>query len=178
MTIAELVSAKAQLEASLRDLRRELEQTRRQVALLTANSTGPEDRVRTSTLLEKAQRTAIEVERRRLQIESLNQQLLRAGAVEASRDLADLSRGDEAIQAEIDALRQSVLATLRSLAEPLRRYQSVVDRKTAVASRLAAMTHRDRSYANYMDCSLIRRQEYDEDLRFVLESLQKTRVVS
>ncbi len=178
MRIAEMHSTKSQLEASLRDLRKELEQTRKEVALLSATSTGPDDRARVNSLLEKAQRTAIEMERRKLQIENLNQQLMWAGAGGSQREAVELDRGDEQLQAEIAAARQSILASLRALARPLRRYEEMVARKSNVAARLSAHLHRDLGYTNYMDCALVRRQEYDDDLRFVLEFLQKTRVVS
>ncbi|MCL4465133.1 MAG: hypothetical protein M1389_03750 [Chloroflexi bacterium] len=178
MRISEMTSTKSQLEASLRDLRRELEQTRKQVALLSSTPTGPEDRARASALLEKAQRTAIEVERRKLQIDNLNQQLAWAGVNGVPRHVADLDKGEEQLQADIAALRQSILASLRALARPMRRYEELVARKTNVTSRLADITHRDLSYANYVDCALVRRQEYDEDLRFVMDFLHKTRVVS
>ncbi len=178
MSLSEMASTKAQLEASLRDLRRQLEKTRQEVAMLTATSTSVEEKARINSLLEKAQRTAVEVERRKLQIENLNQQMAWSGAGRGTRENWEWGRDEELLQADIDALRTSILATLRSLARSLRRYEDLVNRKTNLTTRASAYTHRDLSYANYVDCALVRRQEYDDDLRYVLEYLHRTRVVS
>jgi chromosome segregation ATPase len=177
-TIPEMLAARSQLEASLKDLRKELDQARQQASLLTSTPTGPEDRSRAASLLERAQRTSIELERRKIQLENLNAQLERSGAGETSRELVDLTRTDDSLSADLAALRGNVQSALRGLAYTLRRYDEMVARKKSLSGRLSILSTRDRSYADYLDTALIRRQEYDEDLRFVLEYLQRTRVVS
>jgi hypothetical protein len=177
-TIQEMLAARTQIEASLRDLRRELEQARQQAAMLQATPTGAEDKTRAASLLERAQRTAIEIERRKIQLENLAAQLEHSGAGDGARELSDLSRSDDSLSADMAVLRQSIQASLRGLAHSLRRYNDLVDRKKALSSRLSTLSTRDRSYADYLDTALIRRHEYDEDLRYVMEALQKTRVVS
>jgi ABC-type molybdate transport system substrate-binding protein len=143
-----------------------------------ATPTGPEDRSRAASLLERAQRAAIELERRKIQLDNINSQLARSGAGESTREITDLTRSDDSLSADLAVLRGNVQSALRALAYSLRRYDELVGKKRALSSRLSTLSARDRSYADYLDTALIRRHEYDEDLRYVVEYLQKTRVVS
>jgi len=111
-------------------------------------------------------------------LQALTQQLQATPATTVETALSTALRQHATVTAEIAALRQTILATLTSLAEPLRRYQTLVAEKTQLVQEIQHLTGRDQRYAHYIESALLRQTDYTADLAFVLETLKKTRVVA
>ncbi len=176
--LLELKSSRIQLEVGLIYLKRKRAEMEKQ-----------------RTLLEKAprdQQTAARLDQLRLDLEAVVREI--ASREATVRQIVDaIGRTERQVQeegaeqmllandgmaAELGSLRAEILQTLRGLAEPLRRYHELADRKTRLVRRIAASVDKDLSYPNYLDCALVRQDDYDDALRFVLEELRRLRVVS
>jgi len=174
-----LKSAKAQLEVGLIYLKRRHAELERQLAL--AQSQGGRARIHPDALLQ-LQRTvhdhAIQIERKTLEIQEIDNKIAAAQIQSERSGLGYLQAQHDEVTAEIAEIRDHILAALRELAEPLRRYEELVAKKNALAREIFTRTGRDQSYTNYIEGALLRQSEYVDDLRFAIECLRRQRVVA
>ena len=174
--LVQLKSSKAQLEVGLIYLkRRRAELEKQRVAL--EKSPHP-DRARLETLARTIGEVATDIASRDEAARALADEIARAERRAQDESLEQSFRLNQEMAEELAAIRAVALSALRELAEPLRRYQELADRKTQLVKRLATFSERDLSYPNYLDCALFRQAEQDDDLRFVLDVLKRQRVVS
>jgi len=118
-----------------------------------------------------------ELRETQLRLQELEVEISRVSADEPG-GLAVAERCDEQLAEELDSLRLEILSKLAECAEPIRRYQRLAEQKSRLARDLTSRTGRDRGYANYLDCSLLRKPEYFGHLAFVVEYLKSARVVT
>lgn len=175
--LVQLKSSRAQLEVGLIYLKRRRAELEKKRTLLERESRG-RDREGLEQLAAQIAGVAEEVAAREEAIGRLAEEI--ASAEQHARDntLEQLLLLNDQMAAELGALRSEMLAALRGLADPLRRYQELADRKTQLVKRLASASPRDLSYPNYLDCALLRQDEQDEALRYVLDVLKRQRVVA
>lgn len=177
--VVSLRSTKAQLEVGLIYLQRRHAELERQLALVEGQ--GRRTSVHPDALAQlrrTVQEHAIQIERRKREIQEIDERILSLQARSERGRPQLLSAEHDEVTQEIAQVREQVLATLRQLAEPLRRYEALVERKSQLAREIATRTGRNQAYANYIDGALIRQGEYSEDVRFALEALRRIRVVA
>lgn len=173
-----LKSTKAQLEVGLIYLKRRFNELERQISTIESQGKRGVHPDAFAQLQRTAQEHAIQIERRKREIEEIDAKIQVAqgsSPVGAARVVAN--EHDE-VTAEIARIRDQVLSSLRDLAEPLRRYEQLVERKNLLARELGAKTGRDLAYSNYIEGALLRQSEYVGEVRYVVEALKRARVVA
>jgi hypothetical protein len=176
--LVELKSSKIQLEVGLIYLKRKRAEMEKQKALLV---TGPRTTEATSRLAQlQADLTAVarEISARETTVQRISEAIDRTERQAQEESLEQMLRANEGMAAELASLRAEMLRALRALAEPLRRYQEIADRKTRLVRRIGTAASRDLSYPNYLECALLRQDESDDALRYVIETLKRLRVVA
>lgn len=177
--VVSLRSTKAQLEVGLIYLQRRYTELERQLSLV--ESQGRQANIHPDALAQlrrTVQEHAIQIERRKREIQDIDE---RIGALHARVERSGshhLHGEHDEVTKEIAHIREQVLATLKELADPLHRYDELVERKNQLARDIAARTGRNQAYANYIDGALIRQSEYTDEVKFALEALKRIRVVS
>lgn len=174
-----LKSMKAQLEVGLIYLKRRHAELERQLSLV--QSQRHQSRIHPDAL-QQLQRTvqdhAIQIERRKREIQELDERILAAQNQSERTGLQYLSVEHAAVTAQIGEVREQILATLRQLAGPLRQYEELVERKNQLVRDIAARTGRDQAYSNYIESALLRQSEYVDDVKYTVEMLRRQRVVA
>lgn len=176
--LVELKSNKIQLEVGLIYLRRKRAEMEKQQALLERGPQSRQAATRLAQLRRDLDAVVREITSRETTVRQLSEGIDQAERQVHEEGLEQLLLANEGMVAELAGIRSEILQTLRGLAEPLRRYQELSDRKTRLVRRISTVSDRDLSYPNYLDCALIRQAEYDDALRFVLEALKRLRVVA
>jgi recombinational DNA repair ATPase RecF len=175
--LVQLKSNKAQLEVGLIYLKRRRAELEKRRALLQREAHGG-DSTRLDELVGQIAEVGGEIESRESAVARLAEEIAHAERQAEDDTLGQLLRINDQMAGELGEIRAEVLEALRGLAEPLRRYQELADRKTQLVKRLSNVSARDLSYPNYLDCALFRQVEQDEALRFVLDVLKRQRVVA
>jgi|SRR5579884_1398135 small-conductance mechanosensitive channel len=174
-----LKSTKAQLEVGLIYLKRRHSELERQLALVQSQHN--RTRLHPDALLQ-LQRTvqdhAIQIERRKREIQELDERIHLAQTQTERNGLQYLSAEHAAVTAQISEIREQILASLRQLAGPLRRYEELVEQKNRLVRDIAERTGRDQAYANYIESALLRQSEYVDDVKYTVETLRRQRVVA
>ncbi|HLZ09081.1 MAG TPA: hypothetical protein VKT80_10870 [Chloroflexota bacterium] len=174
-----LRSQKAQLEVGLIYLRRRQGELQRQLAAAEAQSRrGPSDAESIARLQASVSEHAIQIELRAAEIRDLDDRITSAQLQVERRGAENLTMENDAVTAEIGEIREQILAALRELAEPLRRFELLAKKKIQLGNELASRTGRSQAYANYIDGALFRQVEYVDDVRYTVESLRRERVVA
>lgn len=176
--LVELKSSKIQLEVGLIYLRRKRAEMEKQQALLERGFRTRETEARLAKLRTDLAAVTQEISTREATIRQIAEGIGQAERQVQEESLEQLLLANEGMAAELAGLRGEILQALRGLAEPLRRYQEISDRKTRLIQRVGSASDKDLSYPNYLDCALVRQAEYDDALRFVLEALKRLRVVA
>jgi hypothetical protein len=171
-----LKSSRAQLEVGLIYLKRRRAELEKQRAALERDPKA--DRSRLATLVQTIASVTTEVATREESARTLIAEIAEAERRAQDETVEQSLLLNEQMATELSAIRGVVLKALAELADPLRRYQELADRKTQLVKRLAASSERDLAYPNYLDCALFRQSEQDEALRYVLDVLKRQRVVS
>ena len=174
-----LKSTKAQLEVGLIYLKRRHAELERQLALVQGS--GNRSRIHPDALLQlqrTVQEHAIQIERKTIEIQEMEARIQAAQAQSERSGLQYMQTEHDAVTAEIRVVREQILAELRQLAEPLRRYEELVEKKNRLAREIFTRTGRDQSYSNYIEGALLRQSEFTDDLQFAVECLRRQRVVA
>jgi len=174
-----LRSTKAQLEVGLIYLQRRYGELEKQLALI--ESQGRRANLHPDALAQlrrTVQEHAIQIERRKREIQEIDERIAALHARGERFGSSQLTGEHDEVTKEIARIREQVLTTLKDLAEPMRRYDELVERKNQLARDLAARTGRSQAYANYIEGALIRQSEYTDDVKFALEALKRIRVVA
>lgn len=174
-----LRSTKAQLEVGLIYLKRRHGELARQLAAVQTQ--GRRGSLHPDALLQ-LQRTvqdhSVEIERRSREIQQLDDRIEALQRVTERSTPQSLAAENDAVTAEISEVREQILTALRQLAEPLRRFEALAERKSRLVTDLAARTGRNQAYQNYIDGSLLREAEFVDDVRYSVETLRRQRVVA
>jgi chromosome segregation ATPase len=176
--VVSLRSTKAQLEVGLIYLQRRHTELERQLTLV--ESQGRHANLHPDALAQlrrTVQEHAIQIERRKREIQDIDE---RIGALHARVERfgsKHLHGEHDEVTKEIAQIREKVLSTLKDLADPLKRYDELIERKNQLARDIAARTGRNQAYANYIEGALIRQSEYVDEVKFALEALKRIRVV-
>ena len=177
--LVEMKSTRAQLEVGLIYLKRRHEELERQLARVEAQRRqGSIHQDAFNQLQAKVQDYAVQIERRKIEIHELSERIERAEKRAGGRVTDTLSRSNEEIVEEIARIRDEVLVKLRALAEPLRRYEELAERKTLVAQQMVAQSGRDERYTHYIEGALLRQAEYVDDVKYAVEAIKRQRVVA
>lgn len=173
-----LKSTKAQLEVGLIYLKRRHTELQRQIADIESQGKRGVHPDAFAQLQRTLQEHLIQIERRKLEIEEIDSKIQTMQNPLVAHGTRVVSAEHDQVTAEIAQIREQVLASLRSLAEPLHRYEQLVERKNQLVRELGAKTGRDLAYTNYIEGALLRQSEYTGDVRYVVEALKRTRVVA
>ena len=176
--LVELKSSKIQLEVGLIYLKRKRAEMEKQKALLERDPRGREAAAKLGQLRVDLEAVAREIASRETTVRQIAETIDQTERQVHEESVEQMLLANDGMAAELASLRAEILQSLRGLAEPLRRYHELVDRKTRLVRRIGTTSDRDLSYPNYLDCALLRQDEYDDALRFVLEALKRLRVVS
>ena len=172
-------SKKAQLEVALLYLKRKHGELQRQ---LTAAERQSRSGTATAELVARLRSSvgdhAAQVERHALQIQELEDQIQAAQFQVVRTGAESLSAENEAVTAELGEVRRLILDGLRQLAEPLRRYEALAEQKSRVTGELSTKTGRSQAYIDYIEGALFRQSEYIDEVRYVVDSLRRHRVVA
>jgi chromosome segregation ATPase len=158
---------------------------RRRHAELVKELTRVEGQERRGTIhpdaLAQLQRTvqehAVQIERRSLEIQDIDERI-RALQSQSERGATSLVAEHDQVTADIAEVRSQILAALRELAGPLRRYEQLAERKNRLVDEISARTGRNQAYVNYIESALFRQTEFVDDVRYVVEALKRQRVVA
>ena len=174
-----LKSTKAQLEVGLIYLKRRHSELERQLALVQSQRGQP--RIHPDAL-QQLQRTvqdhAIQIERRKREIQEIEERIQIAQMQTERNGLQYLSAEHASVTAQISEVREQILATLKQLAEPLHRYEELVEQKNHLVRDIAERTGRDQAYTNYIESALLRQSEYVDEVKYSVEVLRRQRVVA
>ncbi len=176
-TLVGLKASKVQLEVALICLKRRQAEMERRRARLSDQADDPVVAARLVMLDRELEASCDEVAHTEQTIRDVTDRIDQASRQAIDEGLEELLVANAGMSEELSALRFEVLDGLRKLAEPLRRYQEVADRKTRLVRKLGNLG-KDLSYPNYLDCSLLRQTEYDDDLRYLVEAIKHLHVVA
>ena len=172
-------SKKAQLEVSLLYLkRRHIELQRQLVAAEKPSRRGPAQGELIDKLRSSVSDHAREIEVHAAEITALDVQIQAAQSRIERTGAEGLSAENDALTAQIGEVREQILEALRLLAEPLRQYESLAEKKSQLSGELTAKTGRSQAYVDYIGGALFRQTEYVDDIRYVVETLRRLRVVA
>jgi predicted nucleic acid-binding Zn-ribbon protein len=176
-TLVGLKASKVQLEVALICLRRRQAEMERRRARLADQTDDPVIAARLVVLDRDLEAVDEEVAQGEQAIGEVNDRIDRTSRQTIDEGLEELLVANAGMSEELSALRSEVLDGLRQLAEPLRRYHEVADRKSRLVRKLGNLG-KDLSYPNYLDCSLLRQTELDDDLRYLVEAIKHLHVVA
>ncbi len=176
-TLVGLKANKVQLEVALICLKRRQAETERRRVRLADQADDSVAAARLVVLERDLEAIGDEVAQGEQAVRDVNDRIDRASRQAIDEGLQELLVANAGMSEELSALRSEILDGLRALAEPLRRYQEVADRKSRLVRKLGNMG-KDLSYPNYLDCSLLRQTEYDDDLRYLIEAIKHLHVVA
>jgi len=176
-TLVGLKANKVQLEVALICLKRRQAEMERRRSKLSDQADDPVVAARLVVLSQDLATIDDEVVQGEQAVRDVNARIELASRQAIDHGLEELLVADSGMSEELGALRGEILEGLRQLAEPLRRYQEVADRKSRLVRKLGNRG-KDVSYPNYLDCSLLRQTEYDDDLRYVVEGIKHLHVVA
>jgi hypothetical protein len=123
------------------------------------------------------QEHAVQIERRNLEIQDIDERI-RALQSQTERGAPGLVAEHDQVTADIAEVRTEILAALRELGGPLRRYEQLAERKNRLVDEISARTGRNQAYVNYIESALFRQSEFVDDVRYVVEALKRQRVVA
>ena len=174
-----LRSTKAQLEVGLIYLKRRLGELQRQLAAAENQSlSDPSQAESRERLRASISDHTIQIDHRSAEIKELEDRI-QAAQLQIERNGADnLTAENYAVTSEIGEIREQILTALRDLAEPLRRYELLAEKKNQLTNQLATRTGRSLAYTSYVEGALFRQAEYVDDVRFTVEALRRQRVVT
>ena len=121
---------------------------------------------------------AIQIERRSLEIKELEDRIQAIQSRTERTGSQGLATEHDEVTTQIGDVRQQILSALRDLAEPLRRYEALAEKKSRLSTEISARTGRNQAYVNYIEGALFRQSEFIDDVRYVVETLRKQRVVA
>ncbi|MGH2457973.1 MAG: hypothetical protein ACRDIY_03805 [Chloroflexota bacterium] len=174
-----LKSTKAQLEVGLIYLKRRHSELERQLSLVQSRRGEP--RIHPDAL-QQLQRTvqdhAIQIERRKREIQEIEERIQIAHLQTERNGLEFLSAEHASVTAEISEVREQILEALKQLAGPLRRYEELVEQKNRLVRGIVERTGRDQAYSNYIEGALLRQSEYVDEVKYAVEALRRQRVVA
>ena len=174
-----LKSTKAQLEVGLIYLKRRHAELERQLSLV--QSQRQQSRIHPDAL-QQLQRTvqdhAIQIERRKREILELDERIQSSQMYSERSGLQHVSAEHAAVTAQISDIREQILAALRQLAEPLKQYEELVEKKNQLVREISSRTGRDQAYTNYIESALLRQSEYVDEVKYTVETLRRQRVVA
>ena len=178
-SLLSLRSRKAQLEVGLIYLKRRHLELQRQLVTAEnqvrrgATPADVVDRIRAAIGDHAVQleRHQIEINELDAQISAIQHQVERSGP-------ENLTAESDSVTAELVEVREQILTTLRQLAEPLRRYEALAEKKNLLALELSNRTGRNLAYVNYIESALFRQSEFVDDVRYVVELLRRQRTVA
>jgi chromosome segregation ATPase len=174
-----LRSKKAQLEVGLIYLKRRHGELQRQLVAAEGQAKrGSAQAELIGRLQSSITDHAIQIEHRSLEIKDLDERIQSAQTKVERSGAQNLTAENDALTAEIGEVREQILAALRQLAEPLRRYESLAEKKNQITTELSTRTGRSLAYVNYIEGALFRQSEYVDDVRYTVESLRRQRVVA
>lgn len=182
-----LKSQRIQLEVGLIYLRRKRADTEKQLNILQGQRKKAESErgasdvntVRKLAKLEGDLRAlGIEIGEREAAIKQISNMIDETSDDSELQMIDEMRRENDNLARELAQTRGEMLDALRALADPLRRYGELVERKQRIVQKLSSASERDLKYQNYLDCALLRQNEYDDGLRFVVEELKRARVVA
>jgi hypothetical protein len=178
-SLVELKSQRAQYEIQHLGLRRRLDELVREESRLDeARRRGDGDSQSLHDVRERRVELAVELDRLAGLILELDNRIARVERGQASGTFDHLVVTSLEASAEIDRVRSQILDTLRSLAEPLERYERLAERQRSLTARIREATGKDNSYAAYIGSALLRAPDYDDQLQFVIELIKRLRVVA
>lgn len=172
-----LKASRVQLEVALICLKRRQAEMERRRARLADQADDPVIAARLVVLDRDLEAIGDEVAQGEQAIRDANDRIDRTSRQAIDEGLEELLVANAGMSEELSALRAEILDGLRQLAEPLRRYQEVADRKSRLVRKLGNLG-KDLSYPNYLDCSLLRQTEFDDDLRYLVEAIKHLHVVA
>lgn len=172
-----LKASKVQLEVALICLKRRQAEMERRRTRLADQADDPVVAARLVVLGRDLEVIGDEVIQGEQAIRDVNDRIDRTSRQAIDEGLEELLVANAGMSEELSALRFEILDGLRGLAEPLRRYQEVADRKSRLVRKLGSMG-KDLSYPNYLECSLLRQTEFDDDLRYLVEAIKHLHVVA
>lgn len=179
MTLAKLEASKAQLQTALDEAVANYTALRHKFATLQSQrNLGKTSVVALSRLGEQVQAASREVERRRASIAALEEEIRRAHLEEESSRLRQLQEADVILKDRLEAVRAEITSQLAGLADLLRLHSQLVEKKDRVARELWQLSGKDCRYANYIDCAILRKSEYEGDLEYAVEAIKRLRVVA
>lgn len=176
-TLVGLRASKVQLEVALICLKRRQAEMERRRARLANQADDPVIAARLVVLDQDLAAIGDEVAQGEQAIRDVNDRIDLSSRQVIDEGLEELLVANAGMSEELSALRSEILDGLRQLAEPLRRYQEAADRKSRLVRKLGNLG-RDLSYPNYLDCSLLRQTEYDDDVRYLVEAIKHLHVVA
>jgi chromosome segregation ATPase len=174
-----LKSTKAQLEVGLIYLKRRHSELERQLSLVQSQRN--QSRIHPDALLQ-LQRTvqdhAIQIERRKREIQELDERIQAVQMQSERNGLQYLSAQHAAVTEQIREIREQILGMLRQLAGPLQHYEELVEEKNHLVREISERTGRDQAYTNYIESALLRQTEYVDEVKYTVEMLRRQRVVA
>ena len=174
-----LRSTKAQLEVGLIYLRRRSAVLQHQLTLAESQEKrGTIHADALSQLQNTVQEHSVQIERRSLEIQEIEARIRALQHQTERGGAAGLLSENDQVTSEIADLRRQILAALRGISGPLRRYEQLAGQKNRLADEIAARTGRNQAYANYIESALFRQKEYVDDVQYVVEALKRQRVVA
>ena len=178
-SLVELKSQRAQYEIQQLGLRRRLDELDREEARLEeARRRGEGDSQAVHEVRDRRLELAAELDRLAGLVVELDDRIARVERGEASGTFDHLVVTSLEASVELDRVRTQILDALRSLAEPLERYEQLADRQRSLTARIREATGKDNSYAAYIGTALLRAPDYDDQLQFVVELIKRARVVA
>ena len=178
-SLLELKSARAQYEIQQLGLRRRVDElVREEQRLEAASRRGEADWQGVHELRDRRAELTAELARLAGLVVELDQRILLVERGEASGTFDHLVATSDEASVELDRVRTEILETLRSLAEPLERYERLAERQRSLTARIREATGKDNSYAAYIGTALVRASDYDGRLQVVLELIKRLRVVA
>jgi chromosome segregation ATPase len=177
--ILSLRSMKAQLEVGLIYLKRRHSELQRELAVAESQEKrGGIHPAALSQLRSSVQDHAIQIERRNLEIKELEDRIQAIQARVERSGPQGLATEHDDVTGQISDVRKQILAALRDLAEPLRRYEALAARKSQLATEISARTGRNQAYVNYIEGALFRQSEFVDDVKYAVEAIRRQRVVA
>jgi chromosome segregation ATPase len=175
----ELEVSRTRLEAALGEaVSRYTDLKERLTGLQAQRNLGKGSAITLSQLGQQVQEASREVERRRASLAALDIEMRHTRRDRDANRVRELQEADEALRAQLEALRAELVEGLTAMADLFRMHAQLVEKKDQVARELSQATGKDCRYTNYIDCAVLRRPEYEGDVEFVVEAIKRLRVVA
>jgi len=170
---------KARLEAALDDAIANYTEVKQRLSSLQAQrNLGKSSAATLSRLGEQLQQASREVERRRASLASLEEEIRRSRFERDASRARQLQETDDALRVQLESVRAEILHSLVGLADLFRLHAQLAERKDRAARELSHATGKDCKYANYIDCAILRKADFEGDLEYVVETVKRLRVVA